>query len=160
LIDAGNNVLYFGALGQGAVALAVLSHYLAPVLVALLAPWLCGEAFSRRTLPAALGGLLGLALLLAPWRAQTPPRAVLLGAASAVFSAAYVITGKRLGGAFAPLELAVYHSLVSAVVLTPLGAAALFSAPLAAVLRLAAAAAVLGLLAGMAFYAGLARIPA
>jgi len=41
--DAGNYLLYFAAVDRGPLALAVLTHYLAPVLVALAAPAFLGE---------------------------------------------------------------------------------------------------------------------
>src|SRR5262245_31664042 len=49
LVDATNAFLYFRALAEGAVAPAVLAHYLAPVLVALAAPRVLGERRAPRT---------------------------------------------------------------------------------------------------------------
>src|SRR5438128_353670 len=49
LTDAGNYLCYFGALDRGPIALAVLTHYLAPVVVAVLAPVLLRESLTRRT---------------------------------------------------------------------------------------------------------------
>src|SRR4051794_12104231 len=48
LADAGNIFLYFDAVGRGPLSVAVLTHYLAPLLVALAAPWVSTEARSSR----------------------------------------------------------------------------------------------------------------
>src|SRR5689334_17671771 len=87
--DVGNMGLYFGAIGRGPVALAVLSHYLAPILVAVAAP-LVAEPAGRRALLAAPAALFGLALLVGPPREGFPIATVLLGAGSAVFYAVIV----------------------------------------------------------------------
>src|SRR5437660_3373763 len=62
IVDAGNYVCYFAAI-ERAVGVGVLTHYLAPVLVAALAPIYLREPPGRRT-PLALGGAVaGLVLL-------------------------------------------------------------------------------------------------
>ena len=43
IADAGNMLLYFLALDRGPIVVAVLSHYLAPTLVALAAPLVLAE---------------------------------------------------------------------------------------------------------------------
>ena len=48
LADTGNLVLYFAAVQRGPVSVAVLTHYLAPLGVALAAPWVLGERRSVR----------------------------------------------------------------------------------------------------------------
>ena len=50
LFDAANAALFFGAVQRGPVAVAVLTHYLAPLLIALAAPWLLRERRSTRAL--------------------------------------------------------------------------------------------------------------
>ena len=162
LSDAGNNVLYFAALGQGAVGVAVLAHYLAPVLVAALAPRLLGESLGRRTPAAVAAGLAGLALLVWPGRGAGGPaaaRAAGLGAASAVFYAGNLLIGKRGLRHLAPLELQVYHGLVGAALLLPFGGRGLWAARPAALWPVAAGALFLGLGGGWAFYRGLRQIP-
>jgi drug/metabolite transporter (DMT)-like permease len=108
LFDAGNNALFFAALATGAIAPAVLSHYMAPVVVAASAPRLLGEPLRRRTPGAVALALGGMLALLQPWR--MPLRAPVaagaaLGAASALFYAGNVLVSKRLVVQFAPIEL-------------------------------------------------------
>jgi len=101
------------------LAVAVLSHSLAPLFVAALSPLVTREPFRARTLVATGVGLLGLALLLEPWRSPGP--SVLLGAAagagSAVFYAGNVLTQKRIGGAISPSEILAYHAPPACVLL-------------------------------------------
>jgi drug/metabolite transporter (DMT)-like permease len=154
--DAANVWLYFRALQVGAVAPAVLSHYLAPVLVALAAPALLGEPRSPRTAPALLLALAGTALLVSGARgggAAFVP-ALLFGGASAIFYAALVLLSKRLGSSFGDAELLVYHMLLSAALLVAAGGVP----PLLA--RPAIGGLVSTLVAGLLYYAGLRRVPA
>jgi DME family drug/metabolite transporter len=165
VFDACNAGLFFGAMSVTSVAVAVLSHYLAPVLVALAAPWVLRTPRSKGALPMALVALLGLSLVLEPWRADgvvgRPTLGAALGAGSALFYAANVLITKRVGPRFTAEELLVYHSVLSSAILaavawglrapppTPRGAALVVLASL-----------VVGATAGLAFLRGLARIPA
>ncbi|MCB9614053.1 MAG: EamA family transporter [Sandaracinus sp.] len=65
--DAINVATFFGAMQVTTVAVAVLTHYAAPVLIALLAPTIDGVSVPRAK-PAALLALAGLTVVLEPWR--------------------------------------------------------------------------------------------
>ena len=161
LVDAGNYVFYFGALERGPVGVAVLTHYLAPVLVALLAPFYLREPIGPRT-PLALGcGAGGLCLIVlggGGLSGAALPAAV-LGAASAFFYAANTLISKKLFDAFSPAEALSFHCLVSAAALAllardPLPPLRLFLfAPLAGAL-------LLGAFGGWLYYVGLRLVPA
>jgi DME family drug/metabolite transporter len=120
--DALNCVLYFTAMQTTSVAVAVLTHYLAPLLVALSAPLVLREPRRPGTLPSLMVGLIGLILLLAPREQKVGidgarlVKGSLLGLGSAVFYAASVLFNKRLSRSFEATELIVYH-LPSALVL-------------------------------------------
>jgi drug/metabolite transporter (DMT)-like permease len=162
--DALNILLYFAALGSTSVAIAVLTHYLTPILVALAAPLILRERATRAASFAVGLAFLGLVLLLEPW-ADVKPRGMwlgaLLGAGSAVFYASNVIVNKRLIGAFSTSEIIFFHGLVA----TPLLALAV---PAGAWHRVEAGALTLmlaggvgpGALAGLAFVWGLRGVPA
>ena len=47
--DALNVLLFFGAYHLTTVGIAVTTHYLTPLFVALAAPWVLGEALNKRT---------------------------------------------------------------------------------------------------------------
>jgi lipopolysaccharide transport system permease protein len=91
--DAGSVGFYFAAIDRGPVAVAVLSHYLAPILVTLAAPLLLGERRSRRALTAAVISLFGIGLLVWHPGEQMALVTAGLGAASAVFYALFVFAG-------------------------------------------------------------------
>lgn len=159
--DAGNIVLYFDAVARGPIAVAVLTHYLAPVLVALLAPWVAGERRSLRALHAVPLSLLGLALLLGKPGAGFPLVTTLSGVGSAVFYATLVFAAQRAGRSFSPLAISALHGPVSLVVLLALfGKGAMpLQASATSLGWLLMGGALCGLLASGMFYAGLGRIP-
>jgi len=158
IADAGNAGLYFAAIQRGPVSVAVLTHYLAPVIVALAAPAILGEAPSRRARAAAPLSLLGLALLV--WRpgAGLPLETALLGAGSALFYAVIVFSAKRAERSFSPLAVTALHAPLSAALLLAFGGRAALPAMEGGTLLLAAGAAVFGLGGSVLFYTGLRRV--
>lgn len=158
--DAGNYLCYFGALDRGPIALAVLTHYLAPVVVAVLAPLLLREALTRRTALSLIASLCGLALLVLGdgGLGTASGHTAALGAGSAVFYGLNTLLTKKLLQEFAPSELLAYHCVVSAGLVAlfagpPPALSAFLWAPLAGALLLGACGAAL-------FYVGLRAIPA
>lgn len=118
LADAGNMLLYFQALERGPIVVAVLSHYLAPTLVAICAPFVLDERGSPRALWASPVVLLGLGLVLshgsttAGWATTAG-----LGAGSAVFYAVVVLGSRRATRSFTPIAVMALHSAISALVM-------------------------------------------
>lgn len=158
--DAGNYLCYFGALDRGPIALAVLTHYLAPVVVAVLAPLMLREAITRRTAISLAVSLCGLALLVLGDGGITAAsgRTAALGAGSAIFYGLNTLLTKKLLGEFAASEVLSYHCLISAALVAlfagpPPAASSFLWSPLAGALLLGAVGAAL-------FYKGLAAIPA
>jgi drug/metabolite transporter (DMT)-like permease len=157
VVDAANVWCYFHALDVGAVAPSVLSHYLAPVLIALAAPAILREPRHPRTplaLALAAGGTT-LLVLSAPAAGAAPVApALLFGAMSAVWYATTVFIAKRIGGDFSDVELMVFHALLAGLLLLPVTGA---TRPLLGAMIGGVASA---LLPGVAYFAGLRRIPA
>lgn len=115
LADAANVVLYFSALERGPVVVGVLSHYLAPTLVALTAPLLLRESGSPRALWASPVVLLGLALVLGAGEStQGSLQTAALGGASAIFYAGVVLGSRRAARAFSPIAVMSLHAAISA----------------------------------------------
>lgn len=120
--DGINIVTFFAAMQHTTVALAVLAHYLAPLIVAVSAPWAGGTriAGARR---AALAGLMGLAIVLAPWRAAEWSSETLLGVGLGVVSAfgyaGNVLATKRLVGRIGAARTQGWHAVIAALVLLP-----------------------------------------
>jgi drug/metabolite transporter (DMT)-like permease len=161
--DAGNVLCFFSAYQRTSVAIAVLTHYLTPLLVALAAPIFLGEGLERRTLIAAAVSLFGLTLLLEPWRATLVAgdlTGAALGALSALFYASNVIANKRLGAQFSPAQILFFHGLVAAPLLylrVPAGALQLAPTAFA---WLSLGSLLLGAASGVLFLLGLRHIRA
>jgi drug/metabolite transporter (DMT)-like permease len=155
--DAGNYICYFGALDRGPIALAVLTHYIAPVVVALLAPVILREPLTRVTVIALIVSLCGLGLLVGG-AAEGSLITAALGAASAIFYGLNTLATKKALDDFAASELLAYHCAISA------GLVALFAGsapPVPAFLwSPIAGALLLGACGAALFYVGLGRIPA
>ena len=160
--DALNISTYFAAMDVTTLGVAVLSHYLAPLIVAVAAPMLDGERV-RGARWAALVATLGLALVLEPWRGAEAGRlpGALLGALSAFGYAGNVFVAARLVPRIGAARAVGYHAFLSAAILLPLVPAAAWAttAPTArGVLLLVAGGVTLGAISGWMFSRGLAVI--
>lgn len=160
--DAGNMALYFAALARGPVTVAVLTHYLTPLLVAVVAPFVTSEPRRWRALWAAPVSLLGLVLVLGPLDGPGSPLVTAaLGAGSALFYAVIVLSAKRAGRTYSPLGIASLHAPISAVaVLAVLGREAVPTTLGPGALLLVLGAVLCGVVASILFYRGLQVIGA
>lgn len=162
--DAGNIACFFGAYHRTSVAIAVLTHYLTPILVALAAPIVVRERPSARTFGAVAVSFIGLVLLLEPWRAGLSREDFIgaaLGSASAVFYASNVLVNKRLTNVFSGSELMFFHGLVTVPLLfafVPRSEYGLVSSPALGTVFLGALGP--GALSGLLFVWGLRRVAA
>lgn len=160
LFDAANVLAFFAAMGQTSVAIAVLTHYAAPVLVALAAPRVDGVRTPGAP-AAALVAMGGLALVLEPWRGgQGWLLGGALGLVSAVMYAGNVFVTRRLTERIGAARAMSYHSLLSALLLAPLALGDLGAIDGGDWGRLAAGTLVLGAVAGVGYLRGLVVIGA
>ena len=159
LFDALNLITFFGALAKTTVAIAVLTHYLAPILIALLAPAIDRTA-TPGARPAAFVALAGLAIILEPW--QSPAAGAITGAAlglaSAFCYAGNVFCVRRLAARIGPSRAMAYHSLLAAALLTPFALRGPVTVTPSDLALLSAGAATVGAAAGIVFVVGLQRI--
>jgi drug/metabolite transporter (DMT)-like permease len=157
--DVLNLITFFGALATTTVAIAVLSHYVAPIMVALAAPRIDGVR-SRGVVPAAVVALAGLVIVLEPWR--TPAEGAVLGSAlgvlSAVCYAGNVFCVRRLALTIGPTKAMAYHALIGAVVLAPFALVHAGDIASTDIALLAAGSVSIGATSGVVFAIGLARI--
>jgi DME family drug/metabolite transporter len=123
LLDALNVGAFFAAMEVTTVAIAVLTHCTAPVLVALLAPRIEGVRV-KGSLSAALIALSGLVLLLRPWeqRGDDVWLGAGLGLSSALAYASLVFTVQPLAARIGIGRATSYHALLAAVVFVPFAA--------------------------------------
>lgn len=159
LLDAVNVGTFFAAMELTTVAVAVLTHCTAPLLVALLAPRIEGTRV-RGSVLAAMVGLAGLTLLLRPWERQSG--GVMLGAAlgltSALAYAALVFTVQPLGARIGIGRATSYHAVLAALVLLPLGASELGEVEPSDIALLTLGGLLPGTLSAFLFLDGLRRI--
>ena len=119
-LDGLNFLTFLLAMQRTTVAVAVLTHYLAPLVVALLAPLVLGERWRLRTFGALALALLGLGLLLQPWAHPLSARELsgaLYGAASALCYGGSVVVQKRLVTRFSAWELGSFSKVPALLIL-------------------------------------------
>lgn len=158
--DAGSAGLLFAALARGPVAVAELTHYLAPILVTMAGPLLLGEPGSRRAWVAAPASFLGLGLLV--WRPGGGDALItaLIGATSALFYATYILAARRAGRTFPARALVPLHAVISGAVLLLLFGGAAIPAPGPGTVRAVVGSAICGGLGSWVFFKGVNLIPA
>ena len=123
VVQGAHWLLFFEAVDHGSVALAVLTFYAAPLVIALVAPIVLPERFSPVILVACVVGAVGiLAIALDGGGTEggRSPLAIAAGLGSAVTYAALVILSKRLlAAAVPPVTVAFWDCLVGAAAVSP-----------------------------------------
>jgi DME family drug/metabolite transporter len=157
--DAANVLTFFGALRETTVAVAVLTHYLAPVIVAVLAPYIDRERV-RGAIPGAIVACAGLTLVLEPWRGDVQILGAVLGTVSAFAYAGNVFTVRRLVPLIGAARVISYHSFVSVALVLPFAIHTGVVPGAEALAWSAGGAIVLGAASGVIYVRGLAVIGA
>jgi drug/metabolite transporter (DMT)-like permease len=162
--DAANVLLFFAAYRVTTVAVAVLTHYLTPVFVAIAAPIVLREKLGSRTAAAVAISLFGLILLLRPWASDvrlSDWKGAALGAGSAAFYASNVLVNKRITRVFSGSEMMFFHALVAVPFLAAFVPHEAWTHTSTRALAAVAVGAIgPGALGGLLFTWGLKRIPA
>jgi len=159
LLDVVNVACYFTALDRTTVQIAVLSHYAAPILVALAAPYV-DKVATPGARPAAIVALAGLAVVLEPWQAPAAGAVAgaVLGLASACAYAGNVFVVRRLVPRIGAARAMSLHAVLAAAMVTPLVWSQLASVSTPALGWLIAGGIGPGTIAGVVFARGLTRI--
>lgn len=116
-----NNGLFFTALKSGNVSNAVLSHYLAPLIIVLVfEPAMLKVKITIRNILLSFLGLVGLFILVLPDIGSTLDAALIYGSLSAVFFAFHRVLEKKVTQTSAdPLSAVVYKNLVPLLLFAP-----------------------------------------
>lgn len=157
--DAINVLAFFGAMSTTTVAIAVITHYLAPILIAVAAPAI-EKTTVRGTGPATLVALAGLVVVMEPWSepAHGALLGALLGATSAVCYAGNVFVLRRLVERIGSAAAVSFHSLIAGVGIAPFAVGGLGAITTHDLGLLSLGAVTAGAIAGLLFNAGLVRI--
>lgn len=160
LFESANYLLYFKSLTFGDSAAACVSHYLAPVLVAVATPML-GESLGRRVPVAVVVAFLGTFALVgvgAPGAGTVD--ASRFGGASAIFYAANILISKRLSRCYTPWELIGLHNMIAAPIVWAMTSTPPWTAGSNELVLAVAGAIVSGTIAAGVYFYGLQRVTA
>lgn len=162
--DALNAMSFFASMQRTSVAIAVLCHYAAPLIVAALAPVVLHEPRRAGTWAALAVAVAGVVVVLSPWANVSAGDVEGAGLAlvSAGFYAASVFIGKHLLARRSTIEVAAYPKW-SAVAVTAVGAVVFTGGvhvELGPLALLVGGSVVCGALALLTFYRGLSLLPA
>ena len=158
--DAICSVLFFAAMNLTTLAVANLTHYLSPLIVAMTAPWLTRTRYRSHVIIAVIVALVGMVLLLEPWATQVGPHFWMgagVGALSAVFFALQILAGKRSSEGLAPALNLASQRVVATALLAPTALLYLPALTLAQWGYLLVGGMLINGVAGAIFFAGLAR---
>ncbi|MBS1121936.1 MAG: hypothetical protein H6Q90_4164 [Deltaproteobacteria bacterium] len=157
--DALNVAAFFTAMEYTEVAIAVLTHYVAPILIAVAAPRIDGTS-ARGVAPATAVALAGLVVVLQPW--NVPADGALIGAAfgltSAFCYAGNVFVVGRLAVRIGSARQMSYHALIAAALLSPLAFGRIHEVTSGDLALLVAGGATIGTASGIVFVIGLLRV--
>lgn len=122
VVQGAHWLLFLEAVEHGSVALAVLTFYAAPLVIALVAPLVLGEPTSALVLGACAVGAVGIASIALDQTGVggASPAAVAAGLGSAATYAALVVLSKRLlASAMPALTVAFWDCLFATVAVAP-----------------------------------------
>lgn len=116
-----NNFFYFQAFVLTTISNAVLTHYTAPIFVAILAPFLLGEKLDKITVIALLLSVLGVVIVSYSGFSFYAKDflGILYGTASGLLYGLVIITVKYLSRHLSVYSINIYQSLIGALLLTP-----------------------------------------
>jgi drug/metabolite transporter (DMT)-like permease len=119
VVLAAHWALFFAAIQRAPLGTVVLIVYLAPLIIALVAPMVLGERLTRRVGLALVLALIGTALLVGPGSEGGEVTGLVEALLAAVLLAALFINAKVLAPEYGGLRLALAQCAVATVVLLP-----------------------------------------
>lgn len=115
-----NNLLFYYSFTHTTIANAVLTHYTAPIFVAVLSPVLLKESINRITVTAIIISTAGLWLMLNGFSLSDQHTAgITAGILSGITYAFIIIIGRSLVKKFTPLIITVFQNLIVVLLLLP-----------------------------------------
>lgn len=154
-----NVLTFFAAMQYTTVALAVLSHYASPILIALAAPRVDGITVPGAR-AAAVVALAGLMIILEPWSSPSEGAVlgVLLGTVSAICATGNMFAVRRSAARIGATRSLCYSSLLGGAAILPLAIGRAADISLCDLALLVSGSATIGMVSGVVFAIGLTRI--
>ncbi|MBI2076196.1 MAG: DMT family transporter [Candidatus Aenigmarchaeota archaeon] len=120
IVAVANDLFYFNAFRLTTISNAILTHYTAPVFVALLAPFLIKEKLEKSTLIALVLSFSGLFIIVySGLSLATSSLGIMFGIVSGLFYALVIIVYKHILKGLSVLHMMLYRYVISALILFP-----------------------------------------
>ena len=160
LFNVLNNFFYYQAYVKTTISNAVLTHYTAPIFVALLAPFILKEKLEKITIAALAISIVGLFII--SYQSLSFQSKELIGisygTASGLMYALVIITIKHLTKCLSIFSVNIYHSFIGSMILLPFVSATDFKINANVVFLLVLFALIFGIIATLIHFAGIKRI--
>lgn len=157
-----NNFFFFQAFINTSISNAVLTHYTAPIFVALLAPFILKEKIEKITTKALFFSVIGVALIAYSGDFSFYAKdfiGIIYGTASGLMYALVIITAKHLSKFISIFSINIYQSFFGAMILLPFVAVTNFSLNFSFMMWfLILFALIFGVLASCLHFAGVSRV--
>jgi drug/metabolite transporter (DMT)-like permease len=156
-------VLFFIAMRHATLALATLTHNMAPIFVSWIAPWWEKRPTNRSVWVGILLAIAGVGLVAYPangWFIDFNYWGMAYGIASALMFAGHILFGKHLAKHLDSWVSLSWHRLIAALLLAPLAGYELFTLLPKQYMLLSAGGLVINGLAGWLFFTGIRYVSA
>lgn len=157
-----NNVFYFQAFANTTISNAVLTHYTAPIFVALLAPIILKEKIEKVTIKALFFSVIGVMLISYSGNFSFYAGefiGILYGIASGLMYALVIITAKHISKFISIFSINIYQSFFGAMILLPFVAVTKFTLDFSfTIWLLILFALIFGVIATCLHFAGISRV--
>ena len=115
-----NSLLFYYSFTHTTIANAVLTHYTAPIFVAMLAPILLRESIDRVVVTAIIISTAGLLVMLKGfYLSEQHIKGIIAGILSGITYAMIIIIGRFVAQKFSPLIITVFQNLLVVILLLP-----------------------------------------
>ena len=160
LFNVLNNFFYYQAYVKTTIRNAVLTHYTAPIFVALLAPFILKEKLEKITIAALAISIVGLFIISYQNLSFQSKELIGIsyGTASGLMYALVIITIKHLTKCLSIFSVNIYHSFIGSMILLPFVSATDFKINANVVFLLVLFALIFGIIATLIHFAGIKRI--
>ncbi len=121
IVNLFNNFFYFQAFINTTISNAVLTHYTAPIFVALLAPFFLKEKIEKITIYSLLVAIIGMLFIAYSDLSLglSELKGIAYGTASGLMYGLVIITTKHLSNRLSPFSITMYQSFFIALLLSP-----------------------------------------